>query len=72
MAQKIDDAEYNVGRAAFASGATLRGIVERFDAADRLERDDLAAGRAEFDRSMSCALGFADATLAAIRSLRKP
>ncbi len=55
MAEKIDDASYAEGRAAFAAGASLRSIVEQCMASD----DDI--------KTFSSALGFADAVLDHIR-----
>lgn len=56
----IIDACVEQGREAFASGAPLRSIVERLQAADD---DD------QLDQAMSIALGFAEALVDKLRSL---
>jgi hypothetical protein len=59
MDQKLDDASYQEGRAAFAAGASIRSIVEQCTNADA-PADDLKA--------MSGAIGFADALLDVLRA----
>ena len=57
---KIDDASYQEGRAAFAAGTSIRQIVEQI----------MASGHAPDDvKAISSALGFADAL---IDQLRRP
>lgn len=65
MAEKIDDASYAEGRAAFASGASLRSIIESMLATD--DAPTTAARRDQEAKAMGRALGFADALLDFIR-----
>jgi hypothetical protein len=58
MDQKLDDASYNEGRAAFATGASIRSIIEQLAAADT---------PADEVKTMSAAIGFADALLDLLR-----
>lgn len=57
---KIDDASYQEGRAAFAAGASLRGIVEQIDAEGLDHLDQI--------KVVSSAIGFFDALLDLLRS----
>ena len=63
---KIDDAQYEAGKAAFFKGMTLRDLVERTQAPS-----DTSEGFAKFsddeDRKMSFALGFGDGLLMLLR-----
>lgn len=65
MTEKIDDASYDEGRAAFAAGASLRSIVEQCVAADEANSHEAA------DKEISGALGFVDALLDMIRGLNE-
>ena len=58
MQEKLDEAGYREGRDAFAAGASIRSIVERCEASDT-PLDDL--------KSLSAAIGFADALLDRLR-----
>lgn len=58
---KIDDASYQEGRASFASGASLREVVEFICAADVVDEHKV----------MSSAVGFFDALLDLLRSTKK-
>lgn len=60
---KIDDASYQEGRAAFAAGASLRGIVEQIDAEGLDQLDQL-----DQIKVVSSAIGFFDALLDLLRS----
>lgn len=60
--QKLDDASYNEGRAAFKVGASLRSIFEACAAADT---------PLEEAKAMSGALGFADAALDELRGIKR-
>lgn len=62
MDQKFDEASYNEGRAAFEAGASIRSIVEQCAAAGT-PVDDV--------KTMSAAIGFADALLDVIRAIDK-
>lgn len=57
---KIDDASYQEGRAAFAAGASLRGIVEQIGAEGLDQLDQI--------KVVSSAIGFFDALLDLLRS----
>ena len=59
MEHQIDDASYNEGRAAFASGASLRSIVEQCMTADT---------KLDEAKTLSAALGFADGLLTYLRT----
>ena len=67
---KIDEQGYKDGGAAFAKGKTLRWLLEQKNAADELigySSDDRIK---RFDYVESVELGFADAVLAKLRSIR--
>lgn len=57
---RIDDASYAEGRAAFASGASLRSIAEQLQGA--------AAGSIDEDKVMCSTIGFFDALLDLLRN----
>ena len=59
MQHQIDEASYAEGRAAFASGASLRGIVEQIIAGGGDPEPDM--------KTLSGALGFFDALLDHLR-----
>lgn len=54
----LDEQSYNEGRAAFGAGVPLRTVVEQA----------IASGPTDEDKTMSFAVGFADALLALLRS----
>jgi hypothetical protein len=60
MDEKIDDDSYNHGRELFASGASVRSIIERDPAAG-------AATPEESDKTFSTVLGFVDAMFDVLR-----
>jgi hypothetical protein len=60
MADKIDDAKYNEGRADFDNGLSLRTIAKGIAVADTPAEEDAAFSRL---------LGFADAVLDRLRSV---
>jgi hypothetical protein len=59
MSEKLDDASYNEGRAAFDTGVSLRSVVEQFLAAET---------PADEAKTLSAALGFADGLLDQVRT----
>jgi hypothetical protein len=66
---KLDEQQYEAGREAFKSGATIRSVVEKFDATGDLpgvleSPDDEVA-------TMSFALGFGDAFLDQLRGIKR-
>jgi hypothetical protein len=58
MDHKIDDASYHEGRGLFASGASLRSIIEQGLASETTADDD---------KTVSTALGFVDAMFDVLR-----
>jgi hypothetical protein len=65
MTEVIDDASYAEGRAAFATGASLRSIVEQIAAAKQASDPDAM-------KAVSGAIGFADALLDMLRGKQAP
>lgn len=61
--KKLDDAAYKAGYAVYASGATLRSVIEPI-----LARDGASTVEQE-ERDMSRALGFVDAVLDRLRGI---
>jgi len=64
MDEKIDDDSYNAGRALFASGASIRSIIEAHPAAASAEDDPAAVAD---DKTFSTVLGFVDAMFDVLR-----
>lgn len=66
---KLDEQQYEAGRQAFSGGVSIRNVAERFSASGELpgvleDPDDEI-------KTMSFAIGFADALLDMLRSLGK-